>query len=72
MTADERARRIVLHTLMSEHALSSLRVAALVSRTPAHVRAWRSGSAPMPPEMLRLLELELNAQNSTGNALARP
>lgn len=59
--------RLELLRLIKEHGLSSAQVGALVDRNPGHVRAWRAGLRPVPPNMLRLLELEL--KHGRGRAL---
>jgi DNA-binding transcriptional regulator YiaG len=57
MSAVVRQRR--LNALMSQHDLTSEKVATLLGRNASHVRAWMAGIRPLPPQMLRLLELEL-------------
>ena len=53
------ARRQQFVDLMRAKGLSAAQVAALLRRNPAHVRAWLGGSRPIPENMLRLLELEI-------------
>lgn len=53
------ARHRRLRRLMSRHGLTSEQVGRLLYRNASHVRAWHAGLHPLPPEMLRLLELEI-------------
>ena len=54
-----RVRRARLDELMSAHNLTSQHVSELIDRNPAVVRRYRAGIQSIPPNMLRLLELEL-------------
>lgn len=53
------ARRQRFLTLIRTKGLTAAQVAALLHRNPAHVRAWLAGLRPIPENMLRLLELEI-------------
>jgi hypothetical protein len=64
-----RLRRQRLNQIMENRRLTSGAIGRILNRTPEHVRAWRCGTAPMPPEMLRLLELELERLQSTAEGV---
>lgn len=53
------ARRDRFLDLMRAKGLTAAQVAALLNRNPAHVRAWLAGLRPIPENMLRLFELEI-------------
>ena len=55
-------RRTRLIELMALHDLTAAQTAAIVGRTPEHVRAWRNGRVAVPEPSLRLLELELGTR----------
>lgn len=58
------ARLHRLRTLMADHQLSNADVARILERAPPHVRSWMAGINPIPPQMLRLLELELKERGN--------
>jgi hypothetical protein len=64
MQAEFHKRRRQFVGLMADHGITSDDVAALLRRNPSHVRAWVAGLRPIPPQMLRLLELELAQKSS--------
>jgi hypothetical protein len=55
-----RLRRVMrLREIMEVHKLISTDIGVLVGRSSANVRKWRCGALPVPEELLRLLEFEL-------------
>ena len=44
---------------MRVNRLTSAAVGLILNRAASHVRAWKTGYHPMPEQMMRLLELEL-------------
>ena len=64
MNASSRARLARLRALMDQYQLTSVAVAEILDRGPAHVRSWMAGIHPMPAPMLRLLELELKERGA--------
>lgn len=57
-TAGARKRR--LESLIVRYDLNNVQVGRLVGRSAKYVADWRTGRFEMPPEMLRLLELEID------------
>jgi len=59
MGNNARARRARLNQLMATHRLTSQHVGQLIGRNPSYVRRYSAGIQPVPENMLRLLELEI-------------
>jgi hypothetical protein len=55
------ARQRRLRRLMRTHGLTPQQVGKLLYRNASYVRSWHAGINPVPPEMLRLLELEIQS-----------
>lgn len=53
------SRTLRLRQLMRVNNLTPPQVGQLLYRNPIYVKSWHAGINPIPPAMLRLLELEL-------------